>query len=71
MAGPVASAKDFDGAGDVWFKIHEIPAIADPNGVEYPKFPAEGLASVTFTIPKNVPTGQYVAICFCCLLNIS
>jgi hypothetical protein len=64
---------DFDGSGNVWFKVFQISAHADPSGNSYPTFPANSestksfphyssfsavLHSVSFIIPKNVPTGQ-------------
>ncbi|CAF1316664.1 unnamed protein product [Rotaria sordida] len=58
MAKAPDKAIDFDGSGNVWFKIFEITAHADPTGNNYPTFPANMLHSVTFTIPKNVPTGH-------------
>jgi len=60
MAKAPGKAKDFDGAGKVWFKIFEVPANADPTGKNYPTYPATAMSSVTFTIPKNVPTGEYL-----------
>lgn len=75
MAKAPGKALDFDGAGSVWFKIYEITGIADPAGVNYMTWPAESkfrvflvicvypfhpdLPSVTFRIPKNLPTGEY------------
>ena len=40
MAKAPGQAIDFDGAGQVWFKIYEITAHADPTGQSYPTFPA-------------------------------
>ena len=40
MAKAPGKAVDFDGAGNVWFKVFEIPAIADPAGKNPPTFPA-------------------------------
>ncbi|CAF0965746.1 unnamed protein product [Adineta steineri] len=60
MAKAPGKAIDFDGAGQVWFKIYEITAHADPTGKNVPTYPATALTSVTFTIPKNVPTGEYL-----------
>ena len=40
MAKAPARAVDFDGAGNVWFKIFEMTAHADPTGTDYPTFPA-------------------------------
>ncbi|KDQ12296.1 glycoside hydrolase family 61 protein [Botryobasidium botryosum FD-172 SS1] len=60
MAKASGDVMSFDGSGKVWFKIYQITAIADPTGTNYPTFPALGLYNVTFTIPKKVPTGQYL-----------
>jgi len=50
-------AKSETGQGDVWFKIFQIPAIA--NGVTI-TFPATGMTQVTFPIPASLPSGQYL-----------
>ncbi|KAF7289744.1 hypothetical protein MIND_01348000 [Mycena indigotica] len=47
----------WDGSGTVWFKIKEIPAVA--NGVTI-TFPATNLTTVPVTIPTQVPSGQYL-----------
>ncbi|KAJ6571400.1 glycosyl hydrolase family 61-domain-containing protein [Mycena capillaripes] len=47
---------NWDGSGEVWFKVFQIPAIAD--GVTF-TFPSEGLAEVIFPIPAQTPSGQY------------
>ncbi|KAJ7101358.1 glycosyl hydrolase family 61-domain-containing protein [Mycena belliarum] len=38
----------WDGSGEVWFKIYEIPAVTD------------GLSEVNFPIPSETPSGQYL-----------
>ncbi|KAJ6576022.1 glycosyl hydrolase family 61-domain-containing protein [Mycena vulgaris] len=48
---------NWDGSGTVWFKVHEIPAIADGTTIT---FPATGLTEATFTIPPQTPSGQYL-----------
>ncbi|KAJ7121487.1 endoglucanase II, partial [Mycena epipterygia] len=48
----------WDGSGDVWFKIFEIPAVTD--GGTSITFPATGLTQVTFPIPAQTPSGQYL-----------
>ncbi len=45
MAKAPEKAIDFDGSGDVWFKIFEITAHADPTGTNYPTFPANSESS--------------------------
>jgi hypothetical protein len=47
----------WDGSGDVWFKIFQIPAIADGVTIT---FPATGMTQVTFPIPASLPSGQYL-----------
>ena len=42
MAKAPGRAVDFDGAGNVWFKIFEITAHPDPTGQQYPTFPSSG-----------------------------
>ncbi|KAI0759282.1 glycoside hydrolase family 61 protein [Trametes elegans] len=49
---------DWDGAGSVWFKAYEITAKTD--GGQSISFPAEGVPSVNFTLPKTLPGGQYL-----------
>ncbi|KAJ7761682.1 glycosyl hydrolase family 61-domain-containing protein [Mycena metata] len=52
---------DWDGSGTVWFKastlIYEIPAVANGETIT---FPSQNLAQVTFTIPADTPSGQYL-----------
>jgi len=60
MAKAPGKAADFDGSGNVWFKVHEITAYPDPRGHQFPTFPSSALDKVTFTIPKNIPTGEYL-----------
>ncbi|KAJ7895472.1 glycosyl hydrolase family 61-domain-containing protein [Mycena olivaceomarginata] len=48
----------WDGSGTVWFKVFEIPAVTD--GGTSITFPAEGLATVNFPIPAQLPSGQYL-----------
>ncbi|EIM86332.1 uncharacterized protein STEHIDRAFT_139981 [Stereum hirsutum FP-91666 SS1] len=49
---------DFDGSGDVWFKVYEISAVTD--GGSTITFPATGMSSVNFPVPSETPTGQYI-----------
>jgi len=46
------------GDGDVWFKVYQITAVT--NGGESITFPAQNLPSVSFTLPSELPTGQYL-----------
>ncbi|KAI0357971.1 glycoside hydrolase family 61 protein [Trametes cingulata] len=48
----------WDGSGRVWFKAYEITAKTD--GGKSITFPAQGLPSVNFTLPQNLPSGQYL-----------
>ncbi|PPQ86655.1 hypothetical protein CVT25_006839 [Psilocybe cyanescens] len=58
MAKAPSNATTFDGSGSVWFKVYQISAVTD--GGSTITFPAQNLNSVSFTIPKNLPTGQYL-----------
>ncbi|KAJ6576004.1 glycosyl hydrolase family 61-domain-containing protein [Mycena vulgaris] len=49
---------NWDGSGSVWFKIYQIPAVTD--GGTTITFPATGLTQVTFPIPSETPSGQYL-----------
>ncbi|KAF8639088.1 hypothetical protein AX16_010394 [Volvariella volvacea WC 439] len=51
-------ASTFAGDGNVWFKIHEIPAVI--NGGSSISWPSMGLETVKFTIPRATPSGQYL-----------
>ncbi|KAH8917758.1 lytic polysaccharide monooxygenase [Atractiella rhizophila] len=55
-----SSVTTWDGSGAVWFKIFQISAIADPNGVNNIQFPALGLQNLNFKIPAATPSGQYL-----------
>ncbi|EIW53754.1 glycoside hydrolase family 61 protein [Trametes versicolor FP-101664 SS1] len=48
----------WDGDGQVWFKAHEITAVTD--GGKSIAWPAQGLGSVNFTLPRALPAGQYL-----------
>ncbi|KAJ7626035.1 glycoside hydrolase [Roridomyces roridus] len=49
---------DFAGDGAVWFKVYDITA--QTNGGTSITFPAQNLPSVSFTVPSELPTGQYL-----------
>ncbi|KAJ7751558.1 glycoside hydrolase [Mycena maculata] len=49
---------DWDGSGEVWFRIFEITAVTD--GGTTITFPATGMTQVTFPIPAETPSGQYL-----------
>lgn len=48
MARAPGNVKDFDGAGNVWFKVFEITANADPAGKNAPTYPATSELSLVF-----------------------
>ncbi|KAF8879199.1 glycoside hydrolase family 61 protein [Gymnopilus junonius] len=59
MAKATGDVSEFTGgSGAVWFKVYEITAVTD--GGESISFPAENLPSVSFTIPTELPSGQYL-----------
>ncbi|KAK7007673.1 glycoside hydrolase [Favolaschia claudopus] len=49
---------DWDGSGNVWFKVYQISAVTD--GGSTITFPATGMPEVTFPIPSETPSGQYL-----------
>ncbi|KAJ7104508.1 glycoside hydrolase family 61 protein [Mycena belliarum] len=55
---PNGNVSTFTGDGAVWFKVYEITAATD--GGKTITFPAQNVPSVSFTIPKSLPTGQYL-----------
>ncbi|KAF7331273.1 hypothetical protein MKEN_00004400 [Mycena kentingensis (nom. inval.)] len=52
-----SDVKTWNGAGNVWFKVKEIPAVA--NGVTI-TFPATNMTTIPVTIPASLPAGQYL-----------
>lgn len=52
------TAANFDGSGAVWFKVYQITAVT--NGGSSITFPAENLPGVSFTVPRNLPSGDYL-----------
>jgi hypothetical protein len=40
MAKAPGKVIDFDGSGNVWFKVFEITANVDPTGKNYPTYPS-------------------------------
>ncbi|KAH6899131.1 glycoside hydrolase [Coprinopsis sp. MPI-PUGE-AT-0042] len=49
---------NWDGSGQVWFKVHEITAVTD--GGRSISFPSNGMRNIEFTIPSSLPSGQYL-----------
>jgi len=58
MAKAPSNVTGWAGDGAVWFKVYQITAVT--NGGTSITFPAQNLPSVSFTVPKNLPTGQYL-----------
>ncbi|KDR74690.1 hypothetical protein GALMADRAFT_227128 [Galerina marginata CBS 339.88] len=59
MANAGSDASTFTGtSGNVWFKIYEISAVTD--GGKTITFPSQNLTSVSFAIPSELPSGQYL-----------
>ncbi|KAK7472005.1 hypothetical protein VKT23_000112 [Stygiomarasmius scandens] len=58
MAKAPGDVTSWDGSGQVWFKVHEVTAVT--NGGTSITFPAQNVPSVSFTVPKNLPSGQYL-----------
>ena len=56
MAKAPNSVSGWAGDGAVWFKVYQISAVT--NGGTSITFPAEGVPGVTFTVPKQLPSGQ-------------
>jgi len=51
------TAKDWDGSGQVWFKIYAEKATASNGGLAWASM---NKGSVSVTIPKNTPSGDYL-----------
>jgi len=58
MAKAPSNVSSWAGDGAVWFKVYQISAVT--NGGQTITFPAQNLPGVTFTLPKNLPSGQYL-----------
>ena len=58
MAKAPGAANAFDGSGQVWFKVKQISAVTD--GGNSIKWPTDNISSTTFTIPKSLPSGNYL-----------
>lgn len=57
MAKAPSSASSFDGKGAVWFKVYGDQPKVSSGGIEWPN---NGLSSVTITVPKCIPSGEYL-----------
>ncbi|KAI1636674.1 glycosyl hydrolase family 61-domain-containing protein [Biscogniauxia mediterranea] len=52
------TAADFDGAGEVWFKVYQdMPTTT--SGGQY-EWPSNGKSELSFTIPPCLPDGDYL-----------
>ncbi|KAF9051862.1 endoglucanase II [Panaeolus papilionaceus] len=58
MAKAPGSVNGWDGSGTVWFKVHEISAVT--NGGTSITWPSTGLDTISFTLPKSLPNGEYL-----------
>ncbi|KDR80003.1 hypothetical protein GALMADRAFT_136572 [Galerina marginata CBS 339.88] len=58
MAKAPGNVSTWDGSGSVWFKVFQMPAVT--NGGTTITFPGSNIQTVSFTVPKNLPTGQYL-----------
>ncbi|EJD52914.1 hypothetical protein AURDEDRAFT_133767 [Auricularia subglabra TFB-10046 SS5] len=54
----VANASTTDGSGNIWFKVYQISAVT--NGGQSISWPSNNLPSVSFTVPRSLPSGQYL-----------
>ncbi|KAL4778692.1 glycoside hydrolase [Aspergillus varians] len=57
MAKAPGDAADFDGSGDVWFKIYEDGPTVHDDGFSWP---TDGATTVEFTVPESLPDGDYL-----------
>ncbi|KZV85669.1 glycoside hydrolase [Exidia glandulosa HHB12029] len=57
MAKAPSQAAGWDGSGAVWFKIFEMPPNLSASGMTWP---SSNLTQINFTIPKSLPSGQYL-----------
>ncbi|KAK7047432.1 hypothetical protein VNI00_006663 [Paramarasmius palmivorus] len=72
MAKASGDVSSFKGDGNVWFKVYESSAVTDGgNSINWPSYSknksriiiftaSQDQAGVTFTVPKNLPSGQYL-----------
>ncbi|KAI5887184.1 glycoside hydrolase family 61 protein [Schizophyllum commune H4-8] len=58
MASANPDAASYDGSGQKWFKVYEIPPVT--NGGSSISFPGSDIDTITFTIPKSLPSGDYL-----------
>jgi len=57
MAKAPSTVNGWDASGNVWFKIAQTGASISGGAITWP---AQGSASVSVTIPKSLPSGEYL-----------
>ncbi|KAL5340207.1 glycoside hydrolase [Aspergillus crustosus] len=57
LAKAPGEAADFDGEGDVWFKIYEDEPDVSAGGLVWP---SDGATTVSIPIPASIPAGDYL-----------
>ena len=57
MAKAPSNATNWDGSGNVWFKVYQIPAVANGQTIT---FPGSNIGQASFTIPRSLPSGEYL-----------
>ncbi|KAF8155733.1 glycosyl hydrolase family 61-domain-containing protein [Crassisporium funariophilum] len=57
MAKAPGSVSSWDGSGSVWFKAY---VLAVTDGGKSITFPAQNINGVTFTVPRSLPSGEYL-----------
>ncbi|QRW13775.1 glycoside hydrolase family 61 protein [Ceratobasidium sp. AG-Ba] len=58
MAKAPTTAAEFDGSGQVWFRIYELPPITD--GGKSITFPSDNITDIHFDLPSTIPSGEYL-----------
>ncbi|KAF5329973.1 hypothetical protein D9611_010402 [Ephemerocybe angulata] len=58
MAKAPGNVSTWDGSGQVWFRVYEVPAVT--NGGSSISFPAMNADKVEFNLPSTLPAGQYL-----------
>ncbi|TFK22004.1 hypothetical protein FA15DRAFT_596894 [Coprinopsis marcescibilis] len=58
MARAPGNVSEWDGSGEVWFKVHEVAPIVTPGSPI--KFPAQNSHTIEFQLPKSLPSGDYL-----------
>ncbi|TFK69287.1 hypothetical protein BDN72DRAFT_768151 [Pluteus cervinus] len=48
---------NWDGAGQVWFKVYQISAVTGGGAISWP---SNGQATFQFPLPSSLPSGQYL-----------